>query len=175
MHAYRYTMFDVITKFLQQIIKTMFASSSTATNCTASASASAAATSSDQINKNTHKNENDNKNNQNNDLVWYFSYGSNMNPAVFEQKRHITPLATRICSVPDYVLTYGEGALPYMESAFCTCIPRAQFNALEKLESKTKAKIERKRDLDRDRESYHHHQEQHQEQERQCLVIMLLW
>jgi len=163
-------MIDVMTKFIQHLIAKLFTSSSTTTTtrCTITTSASASATSSDENNKNTHENENDNKNNQNNDLVWYFSYGSNMNPSVFEQKRHITPLATRICYVPDYVLTYGEGALPYLESAFCTCIPRSQFNDLEE-ESKAKAKVKAakvERDRDRDN-SYHHHPEaeQHQEQE----------
>jgi len=59
------------------------------------------------------------------ELVWYFSYGSNMNPAVFEMRRKIKCRDHRVCKVPGYVLTYAEGVLPYIEPAFCTCIKRS--------------------------------------------------
>jgi hypothetical protein len=57
-------------------------------------------------------------------LVWYFSYGSNMNPEVFEKKRKIRCRDYRVCYVPGYVLTYSEGIVPYLEPAFCTCVKR---------------------------------------------------
>lgn len=59
------------------------------------------------------------------ELVWYFSYGSNMNPEVFEKKRKIKCRDHKLCKVPGYVLTYTESCLPYLEPAFCTCVPRS--------------------------------------------------
>eukprot|EP00532_Pseudo-nitzschia_australis_P006894 CAMPEP_0168181196 /NCGR_PEP_ID=MMETSP0139_2-20121125/11056_1 /TAXON_ID=44445 /ORGANISM="Pseudo-nitzschia australis, Strain 10249 10 AB" /LENGTH=449 /DNA_ID=CAMNT_0008101693 /DNA_START=305 /DNA_END=1654 /DNA_ORIENTATION=- len=64
--------------------------------------------------------------NDDDELVWYFSYGSNMNPAVFEKVRGIKCREHRICRVPGYVLTYGEGIFPYLEPAFCTCVKRGE-------------------------------------------------
>jgi len=58
------------------------------------------------------------------DLVWYFSYGSNMNPEVFEKKRGIRCLDHRVCTAPGYVLSYSESLLPWCEPAFCTCVRR---------------------------------------------------
>ncbi len=59
------------------------------------------------------------------ELVWYFSYGSNMNPAVFEKKRKIKCKDFRVCKVPGYVLTYTQGMVPYIEPAYCTCVERS--------------------------------------------------
>jgi hypothetical protein len=59
------------------------------------------------------------------ELVWYFSYGSNMNPAVFEKKRKIKCRDFRVCKVPGYVLTYTQAMVPYSEPAFCTCVKRS--------------------------------------------------
>jgi hypothetical protein len=61
----------------------------------------------------------------NEELVWYFSYGSNMNPEVFEKKRGIKCRDFKVCKVPGYVLTYAEAILPYIEPAFCTCLKRS--------------------------------------------------
>ena len=58
------------------------------------------------------------------DLIWYFSYGSNLNPEVFENRRKIKCRDHRVCYAPGYVLTYAEGILPYIEPAFCTCVKR---------------------------------------------------
>lgn len=58
------------------------------------------------------------------ELVWYFSYGSNMNPAVFEEKRKIKSRDFKICKVPGYVLTYTHGLVPFVEPAYCTCVER---------------------------------------------------
>lgn len=71
------------------------------------------------------------------ELVWYFSYGSNMNPSVFETRRKIKCLDHRVCFVPGYVLTYAEGIFPYSEPAFCTCLER------EKLPEGTEGKDRR--------------------------------
>jgi len=60
------------------------------------------------------------------DLVWYFSYGSNMNPDVFEKKRKIKCVDYRVCKAPGYVLTYTESMLPYSEPSFCTCVKRSE-------------------------------------------------
>mmetsp|Transcript_14478 Transcript_14478/g.36366 ORF Transcript_14478/g.36366 Transcript_14478/m.36366 type:complete len:343 (-) Transcript_14478:106-1134(-) len=59
------------------------------------------------------------------ELVWYFSYGSNMNPAVFEKKRKIKCRDHKVCKVPGYVLTYTHGVMPFVEPAFCTCVERS--------------------------------------------------
>lgn len=59
------------------------------------------------------------------DLVWYFSYGSNLNPEVFEKKRKIKCVDYRVCKAPGYVLTYSESMLPYCEPGFCTCVKRS--------------------------------------------------
>lgn len=64
-----------------------------------------------------------NGDNEEKDLVWYFSYGSNMNPKVFEGRRKINCRDYRVCTVPGYVLTY-TAMLPYIEPAFCTVVPR---------------------------------------------------
>eukprot|EP00536_Pseudo-nitzschia_multiseries_P002695 jgi/Psemu1/283899/fgenesh1_pg.36_\ len=53
-----------------------------------------------------------------------------MNPQVFEEKRKIQPLDHMVCRIPGYVLTYTEGILPYLEPAFCTCVPRERLPAL---------------------------------------------
>lgn len=58
------------------------------------------------------------------DLVWYFSYGSNLNPVIFEEKRKIKCRDYRVCKAPGYVLTYTESILPFIEPAFCTCVKR---------------------------------------------------
>jgi hypothetical protein len=70
-------------------------------------------------------NNNDINNHGDEELVWYFSYGSNMNPEIFEKKRGIKCRDHRVCKVPGYVLTYAEAILPYIEPAFCTCIKRS--------------------------------------------------
>lgn len=62
--------------------------------------------------------------------MWYFSYGSNMNPEVFETVRKIKCLDHRVCYVPGYVLTFTEGILPYWEPAFCTCVKRGEIPPL---------------------------------------------
>jgi len=60
------------------------------------------------------------------ELVWYFSYGSNMNPAVFEKKRKIKCRDHKVCKVPGYVLTYTQGVMPFVEPAYCTCVERSK-------------------------------------------------
>ena len=69
------------------------------------------------------------------DLIWYFSYGSNLNPEVFENRRKIKCRDHRVCYAPGYVLTYAEGILPYIEPAFCTCVKRELLPPLASLSS----------------------------------------
>jgi len=59
------------------------------------------------------------------DLVWYFSYGSNLNPEIFEKKRKIKCVDYRLCKAPGYVLTFTESMIPYCEPSFCTCVKRS--------------------------------------------------
>ena len=65
------------------------------------------------------------------DLVWYFSYGSNMNPEIFEKKRKIKCVEFRVCTAPGYVLSYSESMLPYFEPGFCTCVKRSELPCSE--------------------------------------------
>ena len=46
--------------------------------------------------------------------VWYFAYGSNMNERLFRERRHMTPLETRIGRLHGYRLRFavGGGARP---------------------------------------------------------------
>jgi len=64
--------------------------------------------------------------NEEDELVWYFSYGSNMNPKVFEERRKVKPRDFCLCRVPGYVLTFAEAMFPYAEPAFCTCVKREE-------------------------------------------------
>ena len=40
------------------------------------------------------------------DPVWYFAFGSNMNERLFKERRHMTPLETRIARVEGYRLCF---------------------------------------------------------------------
>ena len=40
------------------------------------------------------------------DPVWYFAYGSNMNERLFRERRHMTPIETRIGQLQDYRLCF---------------------------------------------------------------------
>ena len=48
------------------------------------------------------------------DPVWYFAFGSNMNERLFRERRHMTPLETRIARLDGYRLcfTVGGGMRP---------------------------------------------------------------
>lgn len=40
------------------------------------------------------------------DPIWYFAYGSNMNERLFRERRHMTPIETRVGRLPDYRLAF---------------------------------------------------------------------
>ena len=48
------------------------------------------------------------------DPIWYFAYGSNMNERLFRERRHMTPIATRIGRLADHrlVFTVAGGMRP---------------------------------------------------------------
>lgn len=48
------------------------------------------------------------------DPIWYFAYGSNMNDRLFRERRHMTPLETRVGRLRDYrlVFTLAGGMKP---------------------------------------------------------------
>lgn len=48
------------------------------------------------------------------DPIWYFAYGSNMNERLFRERRHMTPIETRVGHLPDYrfAFTLAGGRLP---------------------------------------------------------------
>lgn len=41
------------------------------------------------------------------DPIWYFAYGSNMNERLFRERRHMTPIETRIGRLDDYRLVFS--------------------------------------------------------------------
>jgi len=41
------------------------------------------------------------------DPIWYFAYGSNMNERLFRDRRHMTPLESRVGRLPDYRLVFS--------------------------------------------------------------------
>ena len=69
------------------------------------------------------------KNCDDDDLVWYFSYGSNMSKSVFERRRGIRPRNSKRAVIRDWVIHYAYDSLPYMEPSFATCSPRADIPA----------------------------------------------
>lgn len=48
------------------------------------------------------------------DPIWYFAYGSNMNERLFRERRHMTPIETRVGRLADYrlVFTVAGGMRP---------------------------------------------------------------
>ena len=58
--------------------------------------------------------------------LWYMSYGSNMNPIIFEKRRGIKPRTTRCVKIPGYVFSYSYDGVPYLEPAFATCHKREE-------------------------------------------------
>ena len=60
------------------------------------------------------------------DLLWYFAFGSNMDPDVLGRVRHVHPRQSQPCKVEGYVLTFAYRGLPYLEPGFGT---------IEKIES----------------------------------------
>jgi cation transport regulator ChaC len=52
------------------------------------------------------------------DPVWYFAYGSNMNEKLFRERRHMTPIETRIGTLAGYRLVFikAGGAKPGMSA-----------------------------------------------------------
>lgn len=43
------------------------------------------------------------------DPIWYFAYGSNMNERLFRERRHMTPVETRIGRLDGYRLCFSIG------------------------------------------------------------------
>jgi cation transport regulator ChaC len=41
------------------------------------------------------------------DRVWYFAYGSNMNERLFRERRHMTPIETRVARLDGYRLRFA--------------------------------------------------------------------
>lgn len=58
------------------------------------------------------------------ELVWYFAYGSNMKRSVFEGRRKIVSRETKLATIPGRVLSYAYDGLPFLEPCFATCLKR---------------------------------------------------
>ncbi|KAL3148968.1 hypothetical protein ABBQ32_001824 [Trebouxia sp. C0010 RCD-2024] len=52
------------------------------------------------------------------DLLWYFAFGSNMDPDVLGRVRQVHPRQSQPCKVEGYVLTFASQGFPYIEPGF---------------------------------------------------------
>lgn len=52
--------------------------------------------------------------------VWYFAYGSNMNPKTLQDRRRVFPCESHPARLPGWVLSFRVVGLPYAEPAFAT-------------------------------------------------------
>ncbi len=57
------------------------------------------------------------------ELLWYFAFGSNMDPDVLSNRRNVHPKQSQPCKVVGYVLTFSHRGMPYMEPGFGTIEP----------------------------------------------------
>jgi hypothetical protein len=55
--------------------------------------------------------------------VWYFAYGSNMNPSVLTGRRKVTPKQSLPVFAPSHKLSFGMLGFPYVEPGFATVEP----------------------------------------------------
>lgn len=60
------------------------------------------------------------------DEVWYFAYGSNMNPEVLTNRRRVRPRQSVPCRVPDHLLSFSMLGFPYAEPGFATIVQHTQ-------------------------------------------------
>ncbi|KAF6263169.1 hypothetical protein COO60DRAFT_511779 [Scenedesmus sp. NREL 46B-D3] len=56
------------------------------------------------------------------DEVYYFAFGSNMNPAVLTGRRLVQPSQSLPCSLPTHRLSFGVQGMPYSEPGFATVV-----------------------------------------------------
>jgi cation transport regulator ChaC len=49
---------------------------------------------------------------------WYFAYGSNLNRAIFVDRRGMTPSTMEIGCLKDYTLRFDQPGIPFFEPAF---------------------------------------------------------
>ncbi len=54
------------------------------------------------------------------ELVWNFSFGSNMNPIALIERRKIQPIESVPCSVTGWKLTFNYAAMPFLEPGMGT-------------------------------------------------------
>jgi hypothetical protein len=54
------------------------------------------------------------------EVVWNFSFGSNMNPIALIERRKIQPIESVPCSVTGWKLTFNYGAMPFLEPGMGT-------------------------------------------------------
>ena len=60
--------------------------------------------------------------------LWYFAYGSNLNAAVFTEKRGINPKSSKVAFLPDYELCFNVLFMPYTEPAMAGVRKRTNNN-----------------------------------------------
>eukprot|EP00878_Enallax_costatus_P023350 GHUV01024830.1.p1 GENE.GHUV01024830.1~~GHUV01024830.1.p1 ORF type:complete len:165 (-),score=21.19 GHUV01024830.1:290-784(-) len=58
--------------------------------------------------------------------VWYFAYGSNMNPGTLTGRRMVRPQQSLPCKLPDHMLSFSVLGFPYAEPGFATIVPLAE-------------------------------------------------
>lgn len=52
------------------------------------------------------------------DLLWYFAFGSNVDPDVLGRVRRVHPRQSQPCKLEGYMLTFASRGFPYMEPGF---------------------------------------------------------
>eukprot|EP00879_Flechtneria_rotunda_P010973 GHRR01011466.1.p1 GENE.GHRR01011466.1~~GHRR01011466.1.p1 ORF type:complete len:352 (+),score=125.71 GHRR01011466.1:318-1373(+) len=65
------------------------------------------------------------------DEVFYFAFGSNMNPKVLISRRRVKPRQSLPCSVPGYMLSFGVQGFPYAEPGFATIVQQQHCQQLQ--------------------------------------------
>ncbi|KAG0341349.1 hypothetical protein BG004_006056 [Podila humilis] len=54
--------------------------------------------------------------------VWYFAYGSNMDPKIFTGRRKVTPIESLPVSAPGYWLSFDIAGIPFIEPCFASIL-----------------------------------------------------
>ena len=57
------------------------------------------------------------------EALWYFAYGANMNRRIFVERRGMRPLSSEPAKLARHALRFAAPGIPVMEPAFATIVP----------------------------------------------------
>jgi len=63
------------------------------------------------------------------DKVWYFAFGSNMNPKILSGRRKIYPTKSLPCYLPGWYLNFNTTAIPFLEPSFASVSQKPAFDS----------------------------------------------